>query len=118
MPEYALLNNVIDYMEKHGKTYKCVNLNINEKLLTQVNQTNKKDFTLEELKKAADKCLAHGWLINDFLGNADYQGLQITPKGIGVARSDKPSPGDQQPAHLPGVLNCNSENEDCRPLIP
>lgn len=91
MPEYALLNNVIDHMEEHGRTYKSVNLDIDEKLLQEVNETNKSTFTLEQLQKAADKCLAHEWLNLTYLGSGNYKGLQITPKGIGVARSKKRS---------------------------
>jgi len=91
MPEYALLNNVIDYMEEHGRTYKSVNLDINEQLVQEINAANKSTFTLEQLKKAADKCLAHEWLNHTYLGSGNYKGLGITPKGIGIARSKKRS---------------------------
>ncbi|WP_255199437.1 hypothetical protein [Vibrio vulnificus] len=91
MPEYALLNNVIDYMEEHGRTYKSVNLDIDEQLVQEINVANKTTFTLEQLEKAADKCLAHEWLNRAYLGGGNYKGLQITPKGIGVARSKKRS---------------------------
>ncbi|EOW7151088.1 hypothetical protein ACOZ82_004703 [Vibrio parahaemolyticus] len=91
MPEYALLNNVIDYMEEHGRTYKSVNLDIDEQLVQEINVANKSTFTLEQLEKAADKCLAHEWLNHAYLGGGNYKGLQITPKGIGVARSKKRS---------------------------
>ncbi|HCE5206460.1 TPA: hypothetical protein NG320_004711 [Vibrio parahaemolyticus] len=88
MPEYALLNNVVDYMEANGHTYKTVTLDIDEKLVQEINEVRKEKFTLTQLEKAADKCLAHEWLKHAFIGGK-YKGLQITPKGIGVARSKK-----------------------------
>ncbi|MDW1826024.1 hypothetical protein R7P67_13435 [Vibrio sp. Vb0937] len=91
MPEYALLNNVVDHMEEHGHTYKTVHLDIDEKLVQEINEVNKGKSTLEQLEKAADKCLAHEWLKHAYLGGGKYNGLQITPKGIGVARSKKRS---------------------------
>jgi hypothetical protein len=91
MPEYALLNNVIDYMEEHGRTYKSVNLDIDEQLVQEINVANKSTFTLAQLEKAADKCLAHEWLNYAYLEGSNYKRLQITPKGIGVARSKKRS---------------------------
>lgn len=88
MPEYALLNNVVDYMEANGYTYKTVTLDIDDKLVQEINEARKEKFTLTQLEKAADKCLAHEWLNHAFIGSK-YKGLQITPKGIGVARSKK-----------------------------
>lgn len=91
MPEHALLNNIISYMEAHGRTYKSVNLDIDEELVQEINVANKSTFTIAQLEKAADKCLAHEWLKHAYLGGGNYKGLQITPKGIGVARSKKRS---------------------------
>ena len=91
MPEHALLNNIIAYMEAHGRTYKSVNLDIDEELVQEINLANKSTFTIEQLEKAADKCLAHEWLKHAYLCGENYKGLQITPKGIGVARSKKRS---------------------------
>ncbi|MGF1845320.1 hypothetical protein L4C39_19435 [Vibrio clamense] len=87
MAEYALLNDVIDCMEKNGCTYKTVQLNIDEDLVNEINENNKKCFTLEQLQKGADKCLAHEWLKRTHLGGNHYFNLQITPKGVGAIRS-------------------------------
>ena len=59
MPEFKILNNVIDYMESTGTTHKLVTLSIDQELLDEVNNVNKTNYTLEELQKATDKCLAH-----------------------------------------------------------
>jgi hypothetical protein len=87
MAEYALLNDIIDCMEENGSTYKTVHLSINEALVSEINAKSKRVFKLEELQKAADKCLAHEWLTRAYLGGDNYSNLQITPKGIGAARS-------------------------------
>ncbi len=91
MPEFKILNNVIDYMESTGSTYKLVTLSIDQKLLEEVNMANNTNFTLEELIKATDKCLAHEWLEHATMGGGKYGNLRITPKGVGAARSKRRS---------------------------
>lgn len=88
MPEFLILDNVIDCMEENGTTYKLVHVTIDEELLNEINGSSKEQFNLEQLQKAADKCLAHEWLKHTFLGDK-YHHLQIIPKGIGAARSKK-----------------------------
>ncbi|WP_166368488.1 hypothetical protein [Psychromonas sp. SA13A] len=87
MPEFKLLDNVIDYMESTGSTYKLVTLGVDEKLLNEINSQNNTTYTLNELEKAADKCLAHEWLTHATMGGGKYGSLRITPKGVGAARS-------------------------------
>lgn len=89
MAEHVLLNDIIDCMEENGQTYKTVTLDIDDKLLDEVNLKNKDVYTLQQLEKAADKCLAHEWLEKTYSGGVKYAGLRITPKGMGVARSKK-----------------------------
>lgn len=91
MPEFKILNHVIDYMESTGSTYKGVTLSIDQKLVDQINEENKTSYTLTELKKATDKCLAHEWLESAALGVGNYGRLSITPKGVGAARSKRKS---------------------------
>jgi len=88
VPEFLILDNVIDCMEENGATYKLVHVTIDEELLNEINGSSKEQFNLEQLQKAADKCLAHEWLKHTSLGDK-YRHLQITPKGIGAARSKK-----------------------------
>lgn len=89
MPEFKILNNVIDYMESTGSTYKIVTLSIDQKLLGEINSANNTNYTLEDLVKATDKCLAHEWLKLTSLGGNKYGRLRITPKGVGAARSKR-----------------------------
>jgi len=76
-------------MESTGSKYKVVTLSINQKLVDEINNTHKTKFTLNELEKATDKCLAHEWLEHTFINGGKYGSLRITPKGVGVAHSKK-----------------------------
>lgn len=87
MAEFKILNNIVDHMESTRSTYKLVTLSIDEELVSEINNKNNTNFTLGELEKAADKCLAHEWLTHASLGGAKYGSLQITPKGVGASRS-------------------------------
>ena len=89
MPEFKILNNVIDHMESTGSTYKLVRLSIDQGLLDEINKTNKTNYTLEELQKATDRCLAHEWLVHTIMGGGKHGNLGITPKGVGAARSKR-----------------------------
>ncbi|MHC3994181.1 hypothetical protein ACXWTF_05085 [Thiomicrolovo sp. ZZH C-3] len=89
MPEFKILNNVIDYMESTGSTYKTVTLSIDQKLVDELNDANGTSYTLSELEKATDKCLAHEWLEHAFINGGKYTSLRITPKGMGAARSKR-----------------------------
>ena len=91
MPEFKILNNILDYMESNGTTYKMVEITIDEALVEEINSDGKVSYSLEELKIAADKCLAHEWLKHSYLGSGKYENLQITPKGVGAARSKQKS---------------------------
>ena len=86
MPEFKILNNIIHCMEENGANYKAVSISIDEELVNEINEFEKNKLTIEEVKKAADKCLAHEWLKHTCIGYR-YNNLQITPKGIGAARS-------------------------------
>lgn len=89
MPEYKILNNIIDYMESTGSDYKLVTVSIDQKLVDEINNKHETKFSLNELEKAADICLAHEWLKHMFISGSKYNSLGITLKGIGVARSKK-----------------------------
>lgn len=86
MPEFKILNNVIDYMEETGSTSKVVSFSIEQDLVDKINSKNGTNFSLEDIEKATDKCLAHEWLDHSALGSK-YGNLRITPKGVGAARS-------------------------------
>ena len=89
MPEFNILNNVIDYMESTGSTYKLVSFSVDQEFVEEINKENDTNYTLSELESAADKCLAHEWIAHTSMGVGKYSHLGITPKGIGAARSKK-----------------------------
>ena len=91
VPEFNILYHVIDYMESTGSTYKLVTLSVDQDLVDQLNLENKTSYTLAEVEKATDKCLAHEWLEHAALGCGKYGSLRITPKGVGAARSKRKS---------------------------
>ena len=78
-------------MESTGSTYKLVSLAINEELVGEINNDCNTNYSLGELEKAADKCLAHEWLTHATMGRGKYGSLRITPKGVGAARSKRKS---------------------------
>lgn len=89
MPEYKILNYIINYMESTGSTYKTVILSIDQKFADEINSENKTVYTLSEFEKATDKCLAHEWLVHTYINGGKYASLRITPKGVGAARSKR-----------------------------
>jgi len=89
MPEYKILNNIIYHMESTGSNYKVVTVSIDKKLVDEINNKHETKFSLNELEKATDICLAHEWLKHMYINGSKYNSLGITPKGIGVARSKK-----------------------------
>lgn len=91
MPEFNILNHIIDYMEATGSTYKTIIITIDQELVDQINNDNGTNYTLDELKKATDKCFAHEWIKPISMGSDRYSQLRITQKGIGVARSKRKS---------------------------
>lgn len=91
MAEFKILSNILDYMESNGTTYKLVEVSITEELVIEINEANKTSFTLADLQKGADKCLAHEWLKHSYMGTDKYSNLNITPKGVGAARSKQKS---------------------------
>ncbi len=76
-------------MESSGSTYKTVALSIDQELLKEINLSNNTSYTIEDLGKATDKCLAHEWLERASMGSHKYGDLRITPKGVGAARSKR-----------------------------
>ncbi len=86
MPEFKILANIIAFMESSGSTYKVVTFSVDQKLADEINSKYKTTYSVQELEKAADKCVAHEWIERRSLGSS-YSYLGITPKGVGAARS-------------------------------
>jgi len=90
MPVLQILNSVLKTMESTGTPINATRISIDEHLVGSMNEDNKTNYTLDEIKKATDKCLAHGWLETTGAGTgAKYLFLQVTSKGLAVASSKK-----------------------------
>jgi hypothetical protein len=88
--EFEILANIIDYMEKNGVTAKLVRLDVDQKLVNAIYSKSGTQYSILELQKAVDKCIAHEWLTHRSIGEK-YKYLGITPKGVGAARSKEKS---------------------------
>lgn len=82
----AILNSIVNFMETNGATRTTVFFDIDEKLVNGIYESTGHQYSLEELKKASDKCIAHEWLTHRSIGEK-YRSLGITEKGVGIVRS-------------------------------
>ena len=86
MPEFKILANIIGFMEANGVTAKVVTFEVDQKLADEINSAHGTDYSVSDLEKAVDKCIANEWIAHRALGEK-YKYLGITPKGVGAARS-------------------------------
>lgn len=86
--EFLILDNVVRFMEKEGVIRDLVSFSIDEKLVNEIYELSGKQFSIADLKKAADVCLAHEWIRSTVMGQK-YQRLAITEKGVGIVRSKR-----------------------------
>jgi hypothetical protein len=91
VPEFKILNHVINYMESTGSTSELVTLSVDQELLEKINAENQTSYTLANLEEATDICLAHKWLQSASIGGGKYRHLSITTLGVGVAMSKRKS---------------------------
>lgn len=86
MPEFKILANIIGFMETNGVTAKVVTFEVDQKLADEINSAHGTDYSVSDLERAVDKCVANEWIAHRSLGEK-YKYLGITPKGVGAARS-------------------------------
>lgn len=89
MVEYMLLENLLDEMESSGATAQMVSISIDQSIVDQIKSKHNTRCSLDDLKHAADLCLSREWLKHSYLGAKQYEKLQLTPTGAGVARSKR-----------------------------
>jgi hypothetical protein len=112
--EFKILWNIIDYMEANGATYKTVTFSIDQELTDEINKKHSANHSLEDIRKAADRCLAHEWIERMAL-NHGYTHLRITPKGIGAGRSK--AKADQAKASRSRLKRASDYIEDHKGLF-
>lgn len=86
VPEFKILANIIDFMEVNGATAKVVTFEVDQKLADEINLKHGTNYSIADLEKAVDKCVANEWVAHRGLGEK-YKYLGITTKGVGAARS-------------------------------
>jgi len=86
VPEFKILGNVIDYMEAQGLTASLVRFDVDQKLADEINAKHGTDYSISDLEKAVDRCIANEWVSHKSIGEK-YRYLGATSKGVGAARS-------------------------------
>jgi SOS response regulatory protein OraA/RecX len=86
VPEFKILANIIDFMEANGVTAKLVAFAVDQQLADEINSKYGTSYSVIDLEKAVDKCIANEWIDHRAFGEK-YKSLGITTKGVGVVRS-------------------------------
>ncbi len=86
MPEFKILANIFDFMEANGATAEVVTFAVDQQLADEINSKYGTSYSVGDLEKAVDKCVANEWVTHQSSDNK-YKYLCITTKGVGVARS-------------------------------
>ncbi|MCK7553374.1 hypothetical protein [Marinobacter goseongensis] len=86
--EFHLLGLWVDEMEASGSNRNLVSISVNEELKNRLCSEYGVSVEMDEIVRMADKCLAHEWLQNKYLGSK-YLDLFITAGGVGVVRSKR-----------------------------
>lgn len=86
MPEFKILANVIAFMEANGATAQQVTFEVDQKLSDEINAKHGTSYSVLDLEKAVDKCVANEWVVHRSMSEK-YKYLGLTPKGVGAARS-------------------------------
>lgn len=86
MPEFKILANIITFMEENGVTAQNVRFHVDQKLADEINLKHGTQYTVPDLEKAVDRCIANEWIKHSTLGEK-YKYLNITLKGVGASRS-------------------------------
>ncbi|PUE24747.1 hypothetical protein B9Z39_13650 [Limnohabitans sp. JirII-29] len=86
MPEFKILANIIDFMEADGVTAKVVTFAVDEQFADHINSKYGTSYSVSDLEKAVDRCIANEWMDHRSLGEK-YKYLGITTRGVGAARS-------------------------------
>lgn len=86
MPEFKILADIIDFMESNSVTAQTVSFSVDQELVDQINSRHGTAYSVRDLEKATDKCIAYEWIARRSL-DRKYSSLCITTKGVGAARS-------------------------------
>jgi hypothetical protein len=86
VPKFKILENAFNHIiETSGVTPESYRLSIDEKLANEINAKYKLTYSVDDLEKAANECIALKWIKRTTYGEL-FTMLQITPEGVNAAR--------------------------------
>ena len=86
--EYDLLESAVIYMEKEGVKPNLVIFNIDHEQIEDIYDNTGREYSIDQLKKAADYCFVHGFIDHRSISDK-YSELRLTEKGMGIVRSKR-----------------------------
>lgn len=86
MLEFKILAHIKDSMESSGDTASTYHFDVSQQLADAINLKHSQNFTLTDLEKAVDKCIANRWVDHRELSEK-YRHLGLTPSGLAEACS-------------------------------
>ena len=83
--QYDVLNSIVTYMESTGTVLNLVQFDADKEFTDDLNKVNGTSYSLAEVEKAIDKCLADEWFGHVAMTRSRYKNLGITQKGVDEA---------------------------------
>ena len=83
--QYDVLNYIVAYMESTGTVLNLVQFDADKKFTDDLNKVNGTNYSVAEVEKAIDKCLAREWFGHVAMTRSRYKNLGITQKGVDEA---------------------------------
>ena len=84
--EYDLLEVFVDEMESRGENRSLIRFSIDDAMVVLISKKHGGNFTLDQLHRLADRCLANEWLEHRVMAGK-YEALGLTTTGFGFVRS-------------------------------
>lgn len=84
---FAILSNIVDRMEAIGVTRDLVCFGVDENFINDIYEETGHKYSIYELHKAANKCLAHDWIEKRATIENQRPNLVITEKGIEIVQA-------------------------------
>lgn len=112
--EYDLLEVFVDEMENRGENRKLIRFSIDDDMVVRISKKHGGNFTLDQLHRHADKCLANEWLEHKVMAGK-YEALGLTTRGFGVVRSKQRQ--KENLANRPFLKKASDFIEDHKGLI-
>jgi len=87
--EYNFLDLFYQEMLAKGRPHNLIRLSVDPKMVKDIYDNLTISLTENYLQEMADICLANSWVEHSYMGGGQYDGLQLTLAGLGIARSKR-----------------------------